>query len=210
MMLSPVDAADSSAEAESTGFYIAPVHWDKNIAVVDVCSAAEPGANDVVLWPETTGGLLRLMDALKYEYEMRYFQCVVFVLAAEADAVAVKKTLKALIECVTVCDLLRIPLHISIRRGDEKVEVFPTYANQDSSCLILEADGGLSFYSATATLPFTAQAVAELEPSLASAAEQGTAVILYWTPEVASYARFIELIELCNKLDIGYTLMIQP
>lgn len=210
MMLSPVYAESSLSEAMSTAFNIAPVHWDKNIAVVDVCGAAVTGANDILQWPETTGELLKLMDALKYEYETRCFQCVVFSLDAAADTAAAQKSLNALIECVTVCDMLRIPMRIAIRRGEDWVEVAPTYTTQDATHLMLESAGSLSLYTAAGTLQHTVQTVAELEPSLTSAAEQGTVVNLFWKPEAATYARFIELIELCNKLNIEYALMLQP
>lgn len=39
MMLRPVYAEGTPDEAVSTAFNIAPVHWDKNIAAVDVCGA---------------------------------------------------------------------------------------------------------------------------------------------------------------------------
>lgn len=209
-MLSPVYAESSPAEAMSTAFNIAPVHWDKNIAVVDVCGGAVTGVNDILQWPETTGELLKLMDALKYEYETRCFQCVVFSLDAAADAASAQKSLNALVECVTVCDMLRIPLRIAIRRGEDWVEVEPTYTTQDAAHLMLTTGGSLNFYTAVGSLQLAAQTVAELGPALTAAAEQGTVVNLFWKPEAATYARFIELIELCNKLNIEYALMLQP
>lgn len=209
-MLSPVYAESSPAEAMSTAFNIAPVHWDKNIAVVDVCGGAVTGVNDILPWPETTGELLKLMDALKYEYETRCFQCVVFSLDAAADAASAQKSLNALVECVTVCDMLRIPLRIAIRRGEDWVEVEPTYTTQDAAHLMLTTGGSLNFYTAAGSLQLAAQTVAELETALTAAAEQGTVVNLFWKPEAATYARFIELIELCNKLNIEYALMLQP
>jgi hypothetical protein len=209
-MLSPVYAESSPAEAMSTAFNIAPVHWDKNIAVVDVCGGAVTGVNDILPWPETTGELLKLMDALKYEYETRCFQCVVFSLDAAADAASAQKALNALVECVTVCDMLRIPLRIAIRRGEDWVEVEPTYTTQDAAHLMLTTGGSLNFYTAAGSLQLAAQTVAELETPLTAAAEQGTVVNLFWKPEAATYARFIELIELCNKLNIEYALMLQP
>lgn len=210
VMLSPVYAESSPAEAMSTAFNIAPVHWDKNIAVVDVCGGAVTGVNDILPWPETTGELLKLMDALKYEYETRCFQCVVFSLDAAADAASAQKSLNALVECVTVCDMLRIPLRIAIRRREDWVEVEPTYTTQDAAHLMLTTGGSLNFYTAAGSLQLAAQTVAELETALTAAAEQGTVVNLFWKPEAATYARFIELIELCNKLNIEYALMLQP
>lgn len=210
VMLSPVYAESSPAEAMSTAFNIAPVHWDKNIAVVDVCGGAVTGVNDILPWPETTGELLKLMDALKYEYETRCFQCVVFSLDAAADAASAQKSLNALVECVTVCDMLRIPLRIAIRCGEDWVEVEPTYTTQDAAHLMLTTGGSLNFYTAAGSLQLAAQTVAELETALTAAAEQGTVVNLFWKPEAATYARFIELIELCNKLNIEYALMLQP
>lgn len=209
-MLSPVYAESSPAEAMSTAFNIAPVHWDKNIAVVDVCGGAVTGVNDILPWPDTTGELLKLMDALKYEYETRCFQCVVFSLDAAADAASAQKSLNALVECVTVCDMLRIPLRIAIRCGEDWVEVEPTYTTQDAAHLMLTTGGSLNFYTAAGSLQLAAQTVAELETPLTAAAEQGTVVNLFWKPEAATYARFIELIELCNKLNIEYALMLQP
>ena len=206
MMLSPAYAESSPSEAMSTAFNIAPVYWDKNIAVVDVSGGAVAGADDILQWPETTGELLKLMDALKYEYETRCFQCVVFSLDANAE----QKALNALVECVTVCDMLRIPMRIVIQKAGEWVEIAPTYTTTTASHLMLAEDGSLYLYSAENVLQHTAGSVAEVETVLKSTAEQGEVVNLFWKPEAATYARFIELVELCNRLNVEYALMIQP
>ena len=210
MMLGVLHAESTPDEAVSTAFNIAPVHWDKNIAVVDICGGPVQGLSDVLQWPETTGELLKLMDALKYEYETRCFQCVVFSMDAAAEGEVAQKALNSLIECVTVCDMLRIPLRLAIRKGEEWVELAPTYSAQSASHLMLGDDGILRLFNEESVLQLTATTVAEAEPSLKLAAEQGAVVNLFWKPEAATYARFVELVELCNMLNVEYALMLQP
>lgn len=210
MCVSAVYAETLPEDALSTAFNIAPVHWDKNIAVVDICGAPVEGMSDILQWPETTGELLKLMDALKYEYETRCFQCVVFSMDAATEGTAAQRMLAALSECVTVCDMLRIPLRIAIRKGEKWVELAPTYTTQNAAHLMLGADGRVRFYEAEDTLQFTDSTVAEAASALKAAAEQGTVVNLFWKPAPASYAAFVELVELCNDLNVEYALMLQP
>ena len=54
MMLSPVYAEGIPDEAVSTAFNIAPVHWDKNIAAVDVCGAPVEGETEPASDSSTT------------------------------------------------------------------------------------------------------------------------------------------------------------
>lgn len=210
VMASAVYADTMPEDALGTAFNIAPVHWDKNIAVVDVCGAPVEGMSDMLQWPETTGELLKLMDALKYEYETRCFQCVVFSMDATTEGVAAQRMLAALSECVTVCDMLRIPLRIAIRKGEKWVELAPTYTSQNATHLMLSADGCVRFFDAEDTLQFTVSSVAEAASALKNAAEQGTVVNLFWKPEPTSYTAFVEIIELCNDLNVEYALMLLP
>ena len=210
MMFGMAHAESTPEEAVSTAFNINPVHWDKNIAVVDVCCGAVPGLSDVLQWPETTGELLKLMDALKYEYETRCFQCVVFSLDAAATGDAAQKALNALVECVTVCDMLRIPLRLAVRKGDDWVDVAPTYTTQNASNLMLGEDGRIRMFNAASELQLTVATVAEAESTLKTIAEQGTVVNLFWQPQAATFARFVELVELCNAQSVEYALMLRP
>lgn len=210
MMFGMAHAESTPEEAVSTAFNINPVHWDKNIAVVDVCCGAVPGLSDVLQWPETTGELLKLMDALKYEYETRCFQCVVFSLDASATGDAAQKALNALVECVTVCDMLRIPLRLAVRKGDDWVDIAPTYTTQTASNLMLGEDGRIRMFNAASELQLTVATVTEAESTLKTAAEQGTVVNLFWQPQAATFARFVELVELCNAQSVEYALMLRP
>ncbi len=72
MMLSPVYAEGTPDEAVSTAFNIAPVHWDKNIAAVDVCGAPVEGETEPASDSSTTvrnfaynhlGQLVQVIDA---------------------------------------------------------------------------------------------------------------------------------------------------
>lgn len=210
LSLANVHAENTPDESLSSAFSISPVHWDKNIAVVDVCGAAMADMGDILQWPTTTGELLKLMDALKYEYEMRGFHCVVFSMDATADASVAPTMLAALSECVTVCDMLRIPLRIAIRKGDDWVEVSPTYTTQSASHLMLGEDGRMRLFSAEHKLQLSVGSSSELQETLEDMAEKGSVVNLFWKPAATSYARFVELIELCNALDVEYALMIEP
>ena len=210
MMLVPAYADNTPEEAVSTAFIINPVHWDKNIAVVDVCCGAVEGLSDVLQWPETTGELLKLMDALKYEYETRCFQCVVFSLDATAEGEAAQKALNALVECVTVCDMLRIPLRLAVRKGEDWLDIAPTYTTQTASNLMLGEDGRIRMFNAASELQLTVATVSEAESALKTAAEQETVVNLFWQPQAATFACFIELVELCNALSVEYALMLRP
>lgn len=210
LSITGVQAESTPDEALSSAFSITPVHWDKNIAVVDVCGAPVSGMADILLWPETTGELLKLMDALKYEYEMRGFHSVVFSMDAAAEGVVAHKMLSALSECVTACDMLRIPLRLAIRKGEEWVEVNPTYTTQTASHLMLGEDGGLRLFSSDCELQHSAATLADMSAKLKALAEQGTVVNLFWKPAASSYARFVELVELCNSLELEYALMLEP
>ncbi len=210
MMLGAVNAETMPEEAVNTAFTINPVHWDKNIAVVDVCGGEVAGMSDALQWPQTTGELLKLMDALKYEYETRCFQCVVFSMDAAAEGEVAQKALNALVECVTVCDMLRIPLRLAIRKGQDWVDIAPTYTTQTASHLMLVADGRIRLFNAESVLQLTVATPAEAETALKTAAEQGTVVNLFWRPEAATYARFVELVERCNTLGVEYALMLRP
>ena len=75
---------------------------------------------------------------------------------------------------------------------------------------MLGDDGILRLFNEESVLQLTATTVAEAEPSLKLAAEQGAVVNLFWKPEAATYARFVELVELCNMLNVEYALMLQP
>lgn len=198
------------AEAMVSGFLLPPVHWDKNISVVDLCGSPLPGADNVVQWPDTTGELLKLMDALKYEYETRCFQCVVFSLDASAEGEAAQKALNALVECVTVCDMLRIPLRLAVRKGEDWLDIAPTYTTQTASNLMLGEDGRIRMFNAASELQLTVATVAEAESALKTAAEQEAVVNLFWQPQAATFASFIELVELCNALSVEYALMLRP
>lgn len=210
MMCGGVEADTMPEAAKETAFNIAPVHWDKNIAVVDVCGGKVAGMSDALPWPESTGELLKLMDALKYEYETRCFQCVVFSMDAAAEGEAAQKALGALAECVTVCDMLRIPLRIAMRQGEEWLEIAPTYSTQTASHLMLEEDGHLSFYSDENKLLLRAASVAEMQSSLKTLAEQGTVVNVFWKPQAVTFSAFLELVQLCHSLGVEYALMLQP
>ena len=72
VMTSGLWAADEStvddnglSTALESAFRIAPVHWDKNVSVVEICGVADGSDESVMLWPESTGELLKMMDALK-------------------------------------------------------------------------------------------------------------------------------------------------
>ena len=198
------------AEAMVSGFLLPPVHWDKNISVVDVCGSPLQGVDSVVEWPDTTGELLKLMDALKYEYELKYFQCVVFSLDSGATGAVADKMLQSLLECVTACDMLKIPVRLALRKGENWVEVAPTYTSQTASHLMLGEDASFRLFSEESLLMFSGQSVAELETQLKSLAEKDTVVNLFWKPTAGNMASFVQLIELCNSLEVGYALYIEP
>ncbi len=198
------------AEAMVSGFLLPPVHWDKNISVVDVCGSPLPGADNVVQWPDTTGELLKLMDALKYEYELKYFHCVVFSLDSAATGAVADKMLQSMLECVTACDMLKIPVRLALSKGESWVEVAPTYTSQTANHLMLGADASFRLFSEENLLMFSGQSMAELETQLKALAEKEAVVNLFWKPSAANMASFVQLVELCNSLDVDYALYIEP
>ena len=205
-----VSTNNGPAEALVSGFLLPPVHWDKNISVVDVCGSPLQGVDNIVQWPDTTGELLKLMDALKYEYELKYFQCVVFSLDSAATGEVADKMLQSLLECVTACDMLKIPVRLALRKDESWVEVAPTYTNQTACHLMLGEDASYRLFSEESLLLFSGQSVPELEAQLKSLAEKDTVLNLFWKPSAGNMASFVQLVELCNALEVGYALYIEP
>lgn len=209
-------AAESSMDenalstALESAFRISPVHWDKNISVVEICGVTSADDESVMQWPDSTGELLKLMDALKYEYDMRGFHCVVFTVDAKVPADSAPKMLNALMECVTVCDMLRIPLRLTVKNGEAWVEVAPTYPSGSSQHLIIDADGEVCLYAADDALLAPVQGVTDWKQQLAALEEQQSRVNILWKPEAGNLARFVEVLELCNSLNVDYSLMLSP
>ncbi|MBR5185316.1 MAG: hypothetical protein IKW19_03350, partial [Akkermansia sp.] len=90
------------------------------------------------------------------------------------------------------------------------VEVAPTYTSQTASHLMLGEDASFRLFSEESLLMFSGQSVAELETQLKSLAEKDTVVNLFWKPTAGNMASFVQLIELCNSLEVGYALYIEP
>lgn len=216
MMTGLCSADEASVEdnglstALESAFRIAPVHWDKNVSVVEICGVADGSDESVMLWPESTGELLKMMDALKYEYDMRAFHCIVFTIDAKADVAGTPKMLNALMECVTVCDMLRIPLRLSVKNGDSWIEVAPTYPSVSGHHLLIAADGEVSFAVADEVAPSPIQEVKEWKQQLENLVKQQVRINLLWKPKSESVARFVEVLEACNSLNADYSLMLRP
>ncbi len=208
------DAAQDSSfvvsEALESAFRISPVYWDQNISVVDICGCESDATTGMLPWPASTGELLQLMDALKYEYEMRSFQCVVFSLIetqAEAD---VQKMLLALRECVTMCDMLRIPLRIAIGRDGSWLDVTPTYPVASARYLVVQADAAMRLCDADGNPVAEGSSPEAVLQHLSSAADKPAPVNIMWEPSAANYAGFVALIEACDKLRVEYSLYLLP
>lgn len=206
-------AEDSSAvvsEALESAFRISPVYWDQNISVVDICGCESEATADMLLWPTSTGELLKLMDALKYEYEMRSFQCVVFSLVETKGESDLQKMLLALKECVTMCDMLRIPLRIAIGRDGSWLDVTPTYPVASARYLMVQADAKMLLVGADGHSVAELASLADLQPHLTGSADKPTPVNIMWAPSVANYADFVALVEACDKLNVEYSLYVLP
>ncbi len=205
--------ADSSAEATDaleSAFRISPVYWDQNISVVDICGCESEASVGMLLWPASTGELLKLMDALKYEYEMQSFQCVVFSLVEAKTEPEVQKMLLALKECVTMCDMLRIPLRIAIGRDGSWLDVTPTYPVASARYLMVQADAKMVLAEAEGSAVVQTASLAELQPYLTGSADKPAPVNIMWAPSAANYAGFVALIEACDKLNVDYSLYLLP
>lgn len=217
VMTSGLWAADES-DANDTGlstalesaFRITPVHWDKNVSVVEICGISDGGDESMLQWPDTTGELLKLMDALKYEYDMRGFHCVVFAIDAKATTENAPKMLNALIECVTVCDMLRIPLRLTVKNGESWIEVAPTYPSVSGHHLLIAGEGEVSFAHADDVTPTPVQESMDWKQQLESLVKQQVRINLLWSPQYESLPRFVEVLEQCNSLGVDYSLMLNP
>lgn len=198
------------ADALVSGFPVMPVHWDKNIAVVDVCAAPIDGVEDIATWPSSTGELLKFMDALKYEYDLKYFQCVVFSLDAAAQGAAATSMLNAMMECVTVCDILHIPFRVAVRENSSWVEVAPTYSTQNSYHLMLTQDAGMLLFDSDNKLLLSATTVPDLEAQLKALAEKAQVVNLYWMPDSGNLQKFVDLVQLCQEVNAEFALFLVP
>ena len=217
VMTSGLWAADEStvddnglSTALESAFRIAPVHWDKNVSVVEICGVSDGSDESVLQWPDTTGELLKLMDALKYEYDMRGFYCVVFTIDSKVATENAPKMLNALVECVTVCDMLRIPLRLTVKNGDSWIEVAPTYPSVSGHHLLIAGDGEVSYALADDVAPTAVQAVADWKQQLDNLVKQQVRINLLWKPQVESLSRFVEVLEQCNSLNADYSLMLRP
>ncbi|MBE6417722.1 MAG: hypothetical protein E7033_04575 [Akkermansiaceae bacterium] len=208
------DAAQDSSfvvsEALESAFRISPVYWDQNISVVDICGCESDATTGMLPWPASTGELLQLMDALKYEYEMRSFQCVVFSLVTGQSEPDASKMLNALSECVTMCDMLRIPLRIAIGRDGNWLELTPTYPVSTARNLMIPGNVKRVLREADGTIVKVFESLKDVPPLLKGSNAEPEPVNIFWKPSTGNLAEFVELIEAFHHEDIEYSLHLLP
>lgn len=208
------DAAHDSSfvvsEALESAFRISPVYWDQNISVVDICGCESDATTGMLPWPASTGELLQLMDALKYEYEMRSFQCVVFSLVTGQSEPDASKMLNALSECVTMCDMLRIPLRIAIGRDGNWLELTPTYPVSTARNLMIPGNVKRVLREADGTIVKVFESLKDVPPLLKGSNAEPEPVNIFWKPSTGNLAEFVELIEAFHHEDIEYSLHLLP
>lgn len=204
------EASAGLSEALETAFRIPPVYWDKNISVVDICGCETEATAALLPWPTTTGELLELMDGLKYAYEMRSFQCVVFSLVTGQSEPDSSKMLNALSECVTMCDMLRIPLRIAIGRDGNWLELTPTYPVSTARNLMIPGNVKSVLREADGTIVKVFSSLKDVPPLLKGSNAEPEPVNIFWKPSTGNLAEFVELIEAFHQEDIEYSLHLLP
>ncbi len=210
------DAASAPAESSLVkAFYeetledrlvLAPYYWDPAIVTetftTSACRADWNAEAVSRVWPESREVLVELMPQLKEAVRRDWHLLELIAVFDKADAFALNCS--RLKEALRICQMLEVPVALSLYDGEHFVSLEPSYPGIGTDYLLLSGMHYVYIDDAGRSVVADTEKLDDVLPLL-SGQESGQAVNIVWRPAAGNVKPLIELVQLLHELGISYT-----